>query len=334
MLARPVPPGSVPNDREVHPVNDRPEPHGPLDGPGAGAPGDDTDPTQRTGDPTIRPRRRRGWLPALVITGVAAAVIVVAALVGTDGDDAPDAGTTDDSSGGAAAADATVAVTFGPGGMPTPASTDLTLRFLDADGTEIATRSWREVEERMAANPDDVTAAGGLLQGVPSGHLRLEATLRSGGGEGSGGGGGAEPASCTQDFRATRGDRLILRLGEGPLGAALGDSLSVATGSQSGLGPSVADPAQAGECAPTLPVAEWVRDRTGVTGEPYVGLPLGEAQRRAEDEGLTTRVVGVDGTDLAMTMDLQPDRLNLVLFDGVVVAAQLDGEPPVPEEAG
>jgi hypothetical protein len=30
--------------------------------------------------------------------------------------------------------------------------------------------------------------------------------------------------------------------------------------------------------------------------------------------------------DLAVTMDLRPDRLNLVLFVGLVVAAQLDGE--------
>jgi hypothetical protein len=69
-----------------------------------------------------------------------------------------------------------------------------------------------------------------------------------------------------------------------------------------------------------------VAGRTGPTGESYIGLTQAEADEQARATGLTTRVVGVDGMDLAATMDFRPDRLNLMLFDGIVVAAQLDGE--------
>ncbi len=84
------------------------------------------------------------------------------------------------------------------------------------------------------------------------------------------------------------------------------------------------------DCAQVQSVEEWAANRTGPTGVDYIGLTEAEADARAEAAGLTTRVVGVDGMDLVVTMDLRPDRLNLMLFDGVVVAAQLDGEGAVP----
>jgi hypothetical protein len=256
----------------------------------------------------------------MILGGVAVAAAVVAALVGT-GDDDADTSTGGDREGAAGAAGATVAVTFGEasvGGAPA----ELTLRFLDAAGDEIARRSWSEVEEGMAADPNAVTPMGGLLQAVPSGDLRLEATLD--------GDGGGEPASCTQPFRTTRGDRLILRLEQGPLGSEAGGGATIGVAGRGGGDVGGAGSTGGRDCAPVQPVAEWVEGRTGATGEPYVGLTLEQAERRAAREGLTTRVVGVDGMDLAMTMDFRPDRLNLVLFDGRVVAAQLDGEPPAP----
>jgi hypothetical protein len=112
------------------------------------------------------------------------------------------------------------------------------------------------------------------------------------------------------------GDRLILRLEEGPLS-----------------GRSFLSRAQV-DCARVEPVAEWVEGQTGPTGESYVGLGLADAEARAQAAGLTTRVVAVDGTSLAITLDLRPDRLNLMVFDGTVVAARLDDESsaggPVP----
>jgi hypothetical protein len=113
---------------------------------------------------------------------------------------------------------------------------------------------------------------------------------------------GGDADSCTQPFTAAAGDRLILRV---QLGLAAG-----------------------AECAQVQSVDDWVAGRTGPTGESYIGLTQAEADERARAAGLTTRVVGVDGLDLAVTMDFRPNRLNLVLFDGVVVAAQLDGEGP------
>jgi hypothetical protein len=88
-------------------------------------------------------------------------------------------------------------------------------------------------------------------------------------------------------------------------------------------------PGAGGECARVETVEEWVAHRTGATGEPYVGLGETEAVDRADAAGLETRIAGRDGVDLVLTMDFRPDRLNLLVFDGVVVAAQLDGEEPV-----
>jgi hypothetical protein len=84
------------------------------------------------------------------------------------------------------------------------------------------------------------------------------------------------------------------------------------------------------DCAQVQSVKDWAANRTGPTGVEYIGLTEAEADARAEAAGLTTRVVGVDGMDLVVTMDLRLDRLNLMLFDGTVVAAQLDGEGAVP----
>jgi hypothetical protein len=61
-------------------------------------------------------------------------------------------------------------------------------------------------------------------------------------------------------------------------------------------------------------------------GEPadgYVGLDETGAQELAASEGLTVRVVGVDGECLPMTMDLRDDRVNLDIVDGVVVTASM-----------
>jgi hypothetical protein len=254
-----------------------------------------TRPDQRHAD---RPRRRSGPLVvavvALVIITAATAVVLV---VRADGDNDVAVGGRSDDGGGSAGPgnDAVVAVTYGDASLSRE-PVDLRLRFLDTDGSVIAERSWSEVERPTEGAPGEVVVMGGLLQRVPVGELRLEATLRRAG----------EPVSCTQPFTAPAGDRLILRLQPGSIDEA--------------------------DCAQIRSVDDWVANRTGRPGGDYIGLSHAEADERAREAGLTTRVVGADGMDLAVTMDLRLDRLNLMLFDDIVVAAQLDAELAVPDE--
>jgi hypothetical protein len=246
---------------------------------------------------TSRPLwRSRPVLVAATAVLVVAAVTALVAFVGRDdGDDDVAVGADgDDGRGsGGQASDAVVAVTYGDASVSS-GTVDLELRFLDADGSLIAERSWSEVEQPAGGAPGEAVVMGGLLQRVPAGDLSLEATLQQDG----------EPVSCTQPFTAATGDRLILRL-------QLGSAAET-------------------DCAQVQSVENWAANRTGPTGVDYIGLTEAEAGARAEAAGLTTRVVGVDAMDLVVTMDLRPDRLNLMLFDGVVVAAQLDGEGAVP----
>jgi hypothetical protein len=61
----------------------------------------------------------------------------------------------------------------------------------------------------------------------------------------------------------------------------------------------------------------------------YLGLDAADADAVAARAGLATRVVAADGVERVITMELRPDRLDLMVFDGVVVAALLPDEPPV-----
>jgi hypothetical protein len=55
----------------------------------------------------------------------------------------------------------------------------------------------------------------------------------------------------------------------------------------------------------------------------YVGLTVAEAEARADAENRPIRVVEEDGEKKPVTMDLQPNRVNLVVVDGTVTAATL-----------
>jgi hypothetical protein len=51
----------------------------------------------------------------------------------------------------------------------------------------------------------------------------------------------------------------------------------------------------------------------------YLGLTEADAQAQAESDGLPSRVVEREGEELPVTLDFNPDRLNFVIEDGVVV---------------
>src|SRR4029453_17535873 len=79
------------------------------------------------------------------------------------------------------------------------------------------------------------------------------------------------------------------------------------------------------ECASVGTVEDWVQasgqvPTSGPIGESYLGLTVSEAEAQASADGLTTRVVGQDGMDLVVTMDLQCNRPDLKGFHDVVVA--------------
>ncbi len=65
----------------------------------------------------------------------------------------------------------------------------------------------------------------------------------------------------------------------------------------------------------------------GATGESgafdareILGMTQADAEQQAEQRGCTVRVTVDDGQELAQTMDLRTDRINVELRDGTVVA--------------
>jgi hypothetical protein len=241
--------------------------------------------------PDHRQASRPWWRtgPALVAVGALVVIGVVTAAILLGGDDGDNDVAVGGDAGGGSAGLGNDAVVAVTYGDVSFGSDPLGLQLRFLDADGAV------IAERSSSEVDrgtDIARAGGIVLRVPAGELGLEATLERGG----------DADSCSQPFTAAVGDRLILRV---QLGLAAG-----------------------AECAQVQSVDDWVADRTGPTGESYIGLTQAEADERARAAGLTTRVVGVDGLDLAVTMDFRPDRLNLMLFDGVVVAAQLDGEGP------
>jgi hypothetical protein len=62
---------------------------------------------------------------------------------------------------------------------------------------------------------------------------------------------------------------------------------------------------------------------SGEAVDGYVGLTEEEATTKAETDGYTLRVVGIDGECQAITMDLREDRVNVEIVDGVVTGAAI-----------
>jgi hypothetical protein len=242
---------------------------------------------------------RRWAVPAVAGVAVVALVVVAVALAV-----AMSRGGTDDSTVIAAGGPdelqpaAVVAVIYGEPSISTP-PVDLRFRFLDAAGEVFAERSWDEVQERLPGAPaGEVTTMRGVIQEVPAGELQLEATLQTDQG----------PVSCTQPFTAAADDQLILRV------QLSTESVQLIT-----------------DCASVGTVDDWVQasgqaPASGPIGETYLGLTVSEAEAQASADGLTTRVVGRDGMNLFVTADLRCDRLDLKVFDDVVVAADLPAE--------
>ncbi len=57
--------------------------------------------------------------------------------------------------------------------------------------------------------------------------------------------------------------------------------------------------------------------------ERLIGMPVNQADAILIASGKSLRVIGEDGEDFAFTLDFNPDRLNVKIEDGRVIA--LDG---------
>ena len=58
-----------------------------------------------------------------------------------------------------------------------------------------------------------------------------------------------------------------------------------------------------------------------ITEAEFVGRPLNEAITKAENDGLTTRIVELDGHPYMLQMDYKTNRINFRVNNGLVVAA-------------
>lgn len=97
----------------------------------------------------------------------------------------------------------------------------------------------------------------------------------------------------------------------------------ILTGCSSGSGSGAATPKE-------IPLPSGISTTlgpppTGATQNPvasgYVGLTQAEAQEKASAENNIIRVISVDGKDYPMTMDYNPNRVNLTIVNDKVVAA-------------
>lgn len=59
----------------------------------------------------------------------------------------------------------------------------------------------------------------------------------------------------------------------------------------------------------------------------FVGMTVEEAESLASEQNIAFRVVMRDGQSLPMTMDYRPGRINATVESGMVVRAQIEGEP-------
>ena len=73
------------------------------------------------------------------------------------------------------------------------------------------------------------------------------------------------------------------------------------------------------------PAARWCPEEAGDKGfatEGLVGLPLPEAERLAEEDGCSVRVIERDGESLPVTLDFNPARINVAVETDVVTGVK------------
>jgi hypothetical protein len=76
--------------------------------------------------------------------------------------------------------------------------------------------------------------------------------------------------------------------------------------------------------ANTCAVADYKKQKTMkglVTSSHYEGLTLEQANEKARLNGLTPRVVEIDGKSLMLTMELMNHRVNFRVRNGLVIEA-------------
>lgn len=238
-------------------------------------------------------RRRGPWLAAAAAVLVVVALAVVVAMGGED-DDSVTAGDGPTSTT-APTTTADVSVTTIP---PDPPTLAIAFRLVDGDpplGLEVRVRdaAGAVVAERASAEVEEPTSGGrvrvqrGLVVDLP--------------GEGSY---AVELAGATGSITCEVGTVLT------------GDRVVLPVASEGGP-PS---------CLPAEAVEDWVSD-SGEVGQGYLERPEAEVVAELQADGYASRVIGRDGVHLPVTRDVDPDRMDLMVFDGVVVFAALDGEP-------
>ena len=58
-----------------------------------------------------------------------------------------------------------------------------------------------------------------------------------------------------------------------------------------------------------------------ITPNEWKGLTLQEAEQKASNEGLNTRISEIDGKSLMLTMDAKPNRVNFRIKDNKIIEA-------------
>ena len=266
-----------------------------LDDPSTGGVGDGGDARGARGD--AAPRRWPLLAAAAALVLVVGAALVVAATRSPDevATTVPDPRATTDSSSAPGAGGPVVSIVVEGRGSQSGPPLDVEV-IVEGPGGEVAHRNLAETETSVDGAPGQVFVDRGLIVTLPGpGGYAVRLV-------------GERLDIACSTFDAAAGDRLVYVVGGAQLGVE-----------------GAAEPSGEVPCATVTTAEEWA-GTSGEVGSSFVGMTEAEVAAAAGTAGYSTRVAGRDGVDLALTDDLVPTRLDLWLYEGVVVAAALGGE--------
>ncbi len=215
----------------------------------------------------------------------------------TDTTAADDGNNSDDGGDAAASGEATLAVDLERIESVMVEGFDVTLKFYGPDDELISEKDWSEVVPDSGGDIDAFYEFR-LDEPVPAGEVKLVSYMRISPG-------GAIPPPQEPGCETT-------------VDIADGDTARITLLFQG-------DPEAEGGCAA---VTSATAEADELLGHPrplpapgFVGLTTAEAESEATDRGWTTRVVAEDGEGFMVTEDYSEERVNLVVEDGIVLAA-------------